>query len=88
MVLTDDINCRLPRLTSETIRPRDKEFINFVLNTGVQVKNDSTPTCYHQGGSSVNDYVLTKNTVVDNNITDKWSFGFELKFHGMIERSL
>ena len=66
VIVAGDLNIRLKWLTSNTIRPRDKEVENFILGSGLGVWNDSTPTCIHQGRESINNYTLSRSTQLVN----------------------
>jgi len=65
-LILGDFNCRLPWLTKKSLRPRDHEYMTFVLNNGLNVENNTVPTCYHQGRPSINDYTITKNCCISD----------------------
>ena len=70
VILAGDFNCHVPWISQLKLRPRDREFIVFILNNGLLTANSEFPTCKHQGRFTTNDYTLYRDCQVNNWVVD------------------
>ena len=66
VILAGDFNCRTPRTSHQTLRPRDHAFIHLIEANGLLVANNLTPTLERPGYLGISDFTLSKGTEVND----------------------